>query len=72
MPTTTVHIPGMHCVSCSALIKDISTEFPEIINVSVDLGAKKVTIEHDDTFNMGKWKAEIEGLGNAYKVHPAS
>lgn len=69
---TTVTIPGIHCASCAALIKDVSSEFPEIKNVSVDLEGKKVVLEHDDAFNLGKWKQEIETLGDTYKVHPAS
>lgn len=62
----------MHCASCAAMIKDISSEFPEIKNVAVDVQTKKVTLEHDDAFNVGKWQAEIEALGEPYKVHPAS
>lgn len=50
------------------MIKDISSEFPEIKSVSVDLEAKKVTLEHEDTFALSKWKSEIESLGDTYKV----
>ena len=67
--TTTVSIPGMHCASCSALIRDISSEFPEIKSVNVDMDSKKVTIEHSDTFNSARWKQEIENLGDEYRVH---
>lgn len=66
---TIVSIPGIHCASCAAMIKDISSEFPEIKNVNVDVQTKKVTIEHEESFNLSKWKAEIETLGDAYKVH---
>lgn len=68
---TIVAIPGIHCASCAALIKDVSGEFSAIKNVSVDLEGKKVTIEHDDGLEIGKWKTEIEGLGPAYAVHSA-
>ena len=67
---TIVSIPGIHCASCAAMIKDISSEFPEIKSVAVDSESKKVTLDHDDAFDIGKWKAEIEGLGDTYKVLP--
>ncbi len=70
MPTTEVSIPGIHCASCAALIKDVSSEFPEITNVAVDVESKKVTLEHDDSFDISTWKAEIEALGGTYKVTP--
>ena len=70
MPTSTVLIPGMHCTSCVSLVKDVSSEFPAIQNVAIDLPSKKVTIEHDDTFNLQKWIEEIEALGETYKVSP--
>ena len=68
MSTTTVSIPGIHCPSCSALIKDVSSEFPAIKTVSVDLDSKKVTIEHDESFDLQQWKREIESLNALYKV----
>lgn len=68
MPTTTVSIPGIHCVSCASLIKDISAEFPTITTIDVDLASKRITIEHTDDFDFAKWKQEIESLGNTYKV----
>lgn len=72
MPTTTISIPGIHCASCASLIKDISAEFPAITKIDVDLTEKRVTIEHTDAFNMAKWKEEIEGLGDTYKVADVS
>lgn len=67
---TTVSIPGMHCDSCAALIKDVSAEFSAIKNVSVDLHTKNVTLEHEEEFDWQKWMKEIEALGETYKVHP--
>ena len=72
MPTTTVQIPGIHCASCAALIKDVSSEFTAIKSVNVDLASKKVTIEHGEDFDVRKWTMEIEGLGGTYKVHTSS
>lgn len=68
--TTTVSIPGIHCASCAALIKDVSAEFPSIKNVDVDIESKKVTIDHTDDFDRTKWTREIEALDEKYKVHP--
>lgn len=59
----------MHCESCAALIKDVSSEFPTIKNVDVDLQTKKVTLEHEEGLDLGKWTQEIEALGDAYAVH---
>ncbi|HLD71943.1 MAG TPA: heavy metal-associated domain-containing protein [Candidatus Peribacteraceae bacterium] len=66
---TTVSIPGIHCASCAALIKDVSSEFPAIKSINVDIETKKVSIDHDESFDMQKWTEEIESLGDTYKVH---
>ena len=66
---TTISIPGIHCASCSALIKDVSSEFPAIKSVDVDIDTKKVTLDHDENFDMQKWSAEIESLDPKYKIH---
>ena len=68
--TTTVSIPGIHCASCSALIKDVSSEFPAIKNIEVDIESKKVSLDHDGSFDMQKWTQEIEALDEKYKVFP--
>lgn len=68
---TIVSIPGMHCASCAALIQDVSSEFPAIASVDVDLESKRVTVEHSDAFDLATWKEEIGALGDAYKVFPA-
>ncbi len=67
--TTTVFIPGIHCVSCAALIKDVSTEFPSIKNINVDVDTKKVILDHDEGFDIQKWMQEIEALDPKYKIH---
>ncbi len=69
---TTVSIPGIHCASCAALIKDVSSEFPAIKQAEVDIETKKVTIDHDDGFDMKKWTEEIEALDPKYKILPVS
>jgi copper chaperone CopZ len=69
---TTVSIPGIHCASCSALIKDVSSEFPSVKSINIDLASKNVTLDHDDSFDIQKWKEEIEALDPKYKIHPTS
>jgi len=65
---TVVSIPGIHCSSCVAMIREISGEFPEIQTVDVDLATKTVTLTHADAFDVQQWKREIEALGDTYKV----
>lgn len=65
---TTVSIPGIHCSACSALIKDISSEFSSIKNVDVDLETKKVTIDHEENFDLAQWKNEVESIDKKYAV----
>lgn len=72
MSTTKVSIPGIHCGSCSALIKDVSDEFPSIKNVHVDIESKTVTLEHADDFDIQKWTQEVEALDEKYKIHSLS
>lgn len=67
---TTFSIPGIHCASCAALIKDVSSEFPSIKNIDVNIDTKMVTFEHDERLDMQKWTKEIESLGDAYKILP--
>jgi copper chaperone CopZ len=69
---TIVSIPGIHCEGCAKLIKDVSTEFPTITKVDVDVASKQVTIEHNDQFDLPKWSEEIESLDPKYKIHPIS
>lgn len=65
---TTVSIPGIHCPSCASLIKDVSSEFPLIQKVDVDIEGKTVTIDAADDFDIRKWTQEIEALDAKYKV----
>ena len=55
MLTTKVSIPGIHCASCAAMIKDVSADFPQVKNVTVDIGTKNITIEHSDDFDLSAW-----------------
>lgn len=69
---TLVSIPGIHCPSCAALIKDASSEFPSIKSITVDVETKQVTLDHDESFDMKQWTEEIESLDPKYKIHPTS
>ena len=35
---------------------------------TIDLESKKVTLDHDEHFDLGAWTKEIEALGDEYKV----
>ena len=65
---STFSIPGIHCASCAALIRDVSSEFSSIKTVDVDIAAKNVTLDHDESFDVQKWTEEIESLGEKYSV----
>lgn len=69
---TIISIPGIHCNSCATLIKDVSSEFPSIQNVNVDIEGKKVTLEHSGELDIKKWVEEIESLGDTYQVQSTS
>ncbi|HQR05631.1 MAG TPA: heavy metal-associated domain-containing protein [Gemmatales bacterium] len=69
---TTFSIPGIHCASCAALIKDVSSEFPSIKSASVNIESKSVAIEHDETFDLQKWKEKIEAIDENYKIQAVS
>ena len=68
---TALSIPGMHCASCAALIEDVTSEFPAVREVEIDLAAKAVTLTHDESFDLDAWKSEVHSLGDAYAVFPA-
>lgn len=68
----TVSIPGMHCSSCAALVKDVSGEFPAIKNINIDMGTKRVELDHAENFDMASWTKEVESLGEKYKIHKAA
>lgn len=68
---TVVSIPGIHCEGCAMLIKDIGTEFPAVHGTDVDLTTKRVTIDHDESFDLAAWTAEVESSNPDYKVQTA-
>lgn len=66
---TTVSVPGMHCESCVSLIKDVSSDFPSIQQIHIDLNSKRIELEHTEDFSLDAWTREVESLGEKYKVH---
>ncbi len=69
---TIVSIPGIHCPSCAALIKDVSSDFPAITSVDVDIETKRVTIEHDNNLDLAHWSQELAAVNPQYVVHPVA
>lgn len=69
---TTVSIPGIHCAACASLIKDVSSDFPAIKQIDVNIDTKQVTLDHDETLDMARWTNEVESLDEKYKVQPIS
>jgi copper chaperone CopZ len=48
MKKTTLNIKGMHCASCSMLIKDALTEHKGVISADVDLKKNLANISFDE------------------------
>ncbi len=69
---TIVSIPGMHCNSCVEMIKEVSTDFPAIQKIDIDLEKKTAVLEHTDEFVLGAWAEEVQTLGDEYKVEKIS
>lgn len=67
MTSTSIQIKGTHCHSCKALIEDVSMEIDGIKSCNVDFETGKTTIEYDGEVDWGKFKKEVEALGD-YKV----
>ena len=60
---TVLVIKGTHCKSCKMLIEDVCSDYLEIKSYNMDLDTEKLTIEHDDSFDLDKLKEEIVSLG---------
>ncbi len=70
--TTKFSIPGIHCEGCAKLITEVTLDQPGVTNVSVDLKAKQVNVDHTDAFQTSAWQKEIESLNPDYVVHAVS
>lgn len=60
-------IKGTHCQSCKALIEEVALEIPGIKACTVDFETGRTEVEHEGEVDWGKFKREVEGLGE-YKV----
>lgn len=63
-------VPGIHCNACEMLIRDVSSEFPSITTVGVDLTKKEVTVDHDDRFDFDAWARALTELDAKYRPVP--
>jgi copper chaperone CopZ len=69
---TVITIPGIHCPACIGLLRELSTDFPAVTDVTGDPATKHVTIEHEDGFDLAAWAAMIEAeAGETYRVSPS-
>lgn len=64
MATTILKVEGMSCQHCVKAVTGAVGEVDGVSNVSVDLEAKTVTVDHDsDKAPIDKIKFEIEDQG---------
>lgn len=64
MATTILKVEGMSCQHCVKAVTGAVREVDGVSNVSVDLEAKTVTVDHDpDKAPVDKIKFEIEDQG---------
>ena len=69
---TTVSIPGICCGSCKKIIAGVSSLFPCIRHVDVDLDKKTVALQHEDDFDLRSWIALLEYRGHKFKIFAVS
>jgi len=60
---TTATIQGTHCPACTALIKDICSDFSAIASCSVDYATGRMELEHTEDLSLDDLKKEIETIG---------
>ena len=64
MEKTVLHVDGMSCEHCVKAITKAVGALSGVANVTVDLNAKTVTVEHDPKQSpLDKIKVEIEDQG---------
>ena len=64
MVKTALKVEGMSCKHCVKAVTEAVSALPGIAGVTVDLGAKTVTVEYDpDKTGLDKIKAEIQEQG---------
>lgn len=63
MENSILKVDGMSCEHCVKAITKAVGALPGVSDVAVDLKAKTVTVEHDQTLPVDKIKYEIEEQG---------
>lgn len=63
MEKSILKVDGMSCEHCIKAITNAVGALPSVSNVSVDLKAKTVTVEHGQALSLDKIKYEIEEQG---------
>ena len=56
-------VTGMTCESCKEVIEDIARDYAEIQSCMVDLKTGQGELVCEDTFDVEKFRAEINSLG---------
>ncbi len=69
---TILSIPGICCDSCKRLIAGISSLFPQIRTVEVDILSHRVSLQHTEEFNVRSWIALLEHRSHKFKVFAIS
>lgn len=68
MEQSIVKVDGMSCEHCVKAITNAVGTLPSVAQVSVDLKAKTVTVQHGAELSIDKIKGEIEDQG--YDIIP--
>ncbi len=64
MTTVELHVTGMHCASCAALIEEVLAEQPGLVSARVDLGAERAEVTFDDAVtDLDSLQSAIAELG---------
>lgn len=63
MEKSVLKVDGMSCEHCVKAITKAVSALPGASDVTVDLKAKTVTVEHDQALSLDKIKYEIEEQG---------
>ncbi len=61
-------VGGMDCASCAAKIDTAVRRMPGVAEVSVSVSAGTMTVEHDDTSDLGAIEKKVSGLGYSLRA----
>jgi len=60
---TTLHIKGMHCESCKALIEEVLPEIKGITKVTADFKKGTALVEHTSPLDKKKIQEQLKTIG---------